>query len=234
MTNNGVEAPGVALSVEPMVEIPVQYRHQPAGTFLLTSVIQQSPIPAGVWLAGQITPVLNILPPEKIVKNQISPQENARQGFQMLDQSVTTASVVGLRLAGFDAVEIGKGAGVVSILAESTAQGVLLPGDIITEVNGMPVHTANDLIDLVKTQDPLAKLHLSILREQHSQEFNLSMMSPAKAWRSAAHRYPGSGCRLRNHPADPGQNRAAKDRRRPIGRADVYPDPLQYAFSQAI
>jgi Lon-like protease len=134
-----------------------------------------------VWLTGQITPVLTILPPEKIVKNQVSPQENARQSFQMLDQSVTTASVVGLRLAGFDAVEVGKGAGVVSILAASTAQGVLLPGDIITDVNGIPVHTANDLIELVKTQDPLAKLRLSILREQHSQEFNLSMMSPAKA-----------------------------------------------------
>ena len=60
LTNNGVEAPGVALSVEPMIEVSAQYRHSPAGTFLLTAVIQQSPIPAGVWMAGQFTPVFKI------------------------------------------------------------------------------------------------------------------------------------------------------------------------------
>jgi PDZ domain-containing protein len=181
LTNNGVEAPGVALSVEPMIEVSAQYRHPAAGTFLLTSVIQQSPIPAGVWVAGQFSPVLTILPPEKITPNQASPQENARQGFQMLDQSILTASVVGLQLAGFNASEVGKGAGVNSILPGSPAQGRLLPGDIITAVNGSVVHTANDLIDLVKTLDPLSTIHLTVLRDQQNQEISLPLMAPAKA-----------------------------------------------------
>ena len=179
MTNNGLEAPGAALSVEPMIVIPAQYRHQPAGTFLLTSVIQQSPIPAGLWMIGQLTPVLNIIPPEKITPNQLSPQESARQGFQMLDQSETTAAVVGLRLAGFNAQEVGKGAGVASILPESLAQGILMPGDIITGVNGNPVHTAQGLIDLVKTLAHLSKIQLSILRDQQTMDLTISLMAPS-------------------------------------------------------
>ncbi len=179
LTNDGVEAPGPALSVEPMVEIPAQYRHPPTGTFLLTSVIQQSPIPAGIWALGQLTPVYKILPPEKIAPNQPSPQESAQQGFRMLDQSETTAAVVGLRLAGFNAKEVGKGAEVASILPESPAKGVLMPGDIITELNGTPVHTATELINLVKTASPRSTVHLSILRDQHSQELTLSLMPPA-------------------------------------------------------
>jgi len=98
----------------------------------------------------------------------------------MLDQSITTASVVGLRLAGFNASEVGKGAGISSILPDSPAHGLLLPGDIITALNGTPVHTANDLIGLVKTQDPLSTIHLSVLRDQQNQEFSLPLMAPAK------------------------------------------------------
>ncbi len=179
MTNYGVEAPGVALSVEPMVEVPAQYRHQTTGTFLLTSVLQQSPIPAGIWMLGQFIPVLKILPPEKITPNQPSVQESARQGFQMLDQSEKTAAVVGLRLAGYNAEEVGKGAGVTSVLPESPSQGILMPGDIITLFNGEPVHTAQDLIKLVQSQVLLSKVHLLILRDQQKKDLTISLMSPS-------------------------------------------------------
>ena len=181
MTNYGVEAPGLALSVEPMVQIPAQYLHQPVGTFLLTSVIQQSPIPAGIWMYGKISPVLNILPPEKNTPNQTSPQDTARQGFQMLDQSETTATVIGLRLAGYNATEIGKGAGVVSVLSDSSANGILAAGDIIQSLNGTSVHTADDLINLVKAQTPLSKVHLSVLRGGQSLDLTVSLMPPAQA-----------------------------------------------------
>ncbi|HVP21166.1 MAG TPA: PDZ domain-containing protein [Anaerolineaceae bacterium] len=181
MTNNGVEAPGVALSVEPMVQVPPQYLHHPTGTFLLTSVIQQTPIPAGIWLYGKISPVLNVLPPEKNSPNQQSPQETARQGFLMLDQSETTATVIGLRLAGYNATEIGKGAGVVLILPDSPSEGILALGDIIQSLNGMPVHTAKDLIDLVKAQSPLSKVQLKILRNGQTQDLTISLMPPAQA-----------------------------------------------------
>ena len=82
LTNNGVEAPGVALSVEPMIEVSAQYRHLASGTFLLTSVIQQSPIPAGVWIAGQLTPILTILPPKKLCLTSLRPRKMLDKDFR--------------------------------------------------------------------------------------------------------------------------------------------------------
>jgi len=180
LTNNGIEAPGVSLSVEPMVDVPTQYRHTHPGTFLLTSVIQMSPIPAGFWMAGQFSPILTILPPEKIIPHQPTPQESARQGYQELDQSITTASVIGLRLAGYNAGETGRGAEVMEILPESPAQGILLPGDIIIALNQKPVQTASDLINWVKTQAQNSSVHLSILREKENKDLTISLMAPAQ------------------------------------------------------
>jgi hypothetical protein len=65
MTNNGLDAPGAALQVEPMVEVPAQYRHTPKGAFLLTAVFSQAPIPAAGWYLSEVTPVVKLLPPRK-------------------------------------------------------------------------------------------------------------------------------------------------------------------------
>ena len=41
LTNYGLEAPGLALPVEPMVSVPAQYAHSHSGTFILTSVLEE-------------------------------------------------------------------------------------------------------------------------------------------------------------------------------------------------
>jgi PDZ domain-containing protein len=178
LTNNSLEAPGYALSVEPMVVVPMEYRHTPAGTFILTSVLSQEPILAGEWLAGKITPAIRIIPPEKPRPNEPSPQESARQSFQMLDQSESTAIVVGLRLAGYPAIEVGKGVVVISILPESPSQGKLQPDDVIVAFNGKPIRTTQDLIDAVKAQDPENSVTLSVQRGQNTEDVTVPLMTP--------------------------------------------------------
>ena len=68
------------------------------------------------------------MPPASIVPENTTMQEQARQGFRQLDESVTTAIVVGLRRAGYSANLIGKGVAVLSIQPDSHAQGVLASG----------------------------------------------------------------------------------------------------------
>jgi Zn-dependent protease len=63
MTNNGLDAPGVALSVAPMVKVPDQYRHPIAGQFFLVTVVSQAPITAGEWVLGHIDPAIQIVSP---------------------------------------------------------------------------------------------------------------------------------------------------------------------------
>ncbi|MFQ5596160.1 MAG: hypothetical protein ACE5HA_18615, partial [Anaerolineae bacterium] len=127
-TNHGLEAPGLALSVEPMIDVPHEYRHPYAGSFLLTTVFPQTPITAGQWVYGQLSPVVKIVPPERIVPPDKTPQELAQEGNRMLDESRTLATAVALRMAGYDVQVLGEAAEVVSILPESPARDVLQPG----------------------------------------------------------------------------------------------------------
>ncbi len=178
LINNGLEAPGFALAVEPMVRVAPAHRYTHSGSLILTSVVAQAPIIAGEWAVGQVSPVVKIVPPARIVPENTTLQEQARQGFQMLDESVTTAIVVGLRRAGYSADLIGKGVEVRSIQPDSRAHGVLQAGDVITGINGLPIRTTNELIDQIKAQDPQAIVHLSIVRDQRSTEVAVPLITP--------------------------------------------------------
>jgi PDZ domain-containing protein len=179
LTNDGLEAPGLALSTEPMVAVPAAHRYPQAGTFLLTTVIPQAPITAGEWLVGQFTPAVKIVPPATIVPKNTTPQEIARQGFQMLDQSKSTAIVVGLQQAGYDASIIGKGVRVLSIEPDSHAQGLLQPGDVIVALNGEPIRTTTDLIDQIQSQAPNATVRLQVERDQRKMDLEVPLMPPS-------------------------------------------------------
>ncbi len=164
LMNDGVEAPGVALSTGPMVAVPPAYQHRHAGSFYLVTVISQAPITAGLWLLGQLDPAIQIVPPEIVTPKNTTPQEQARQDYQMLDDSETTAIAVGLRLAGYPGTAVGKGARVVGILPASHANGSLQAGDVITGFNGSAVQTAADLIALVGKQSSSASVDLQVVR----------------------------------------------------------------------
>ena len=178
LTNEGLEAPGFALAVEPMIHVAPEHRYTHSGSLILTSVIAQAPITAAEWLFGQLSPVVKVVPPASVVPANTTPQEQARQGFRMLDQSTTTAVVVGLRRAGYSADLVGKGVQVVSIQSDSPAQGLLQSGDVITGLNGTPIQTTSELIDQIKAQDPHATVHLTIERNQHTTEVVVPLMSP--------------------------------------------------------
>jgi PDZ domain-containing protein len=181
LTNEGLEAPGLALAVEPMVEVSPQHRYSHTGSFILTSVISQAPITVGEWLIGHLDPAVKIVPPTDVVPDNTTPQELAKQGFQMLDQSVTTAIVVGLRLAGYKPEMVGKGVEVVGFQPDSRAQGPLQSGDVITGLNGQPMRTTSELIDQIKAQKPNVTVHLTIERDQHPIEVDVPLMSPTIA-----------------------------------------------------
>ena len=179
LTNNGLDAPGVALSVGPMIKLPAQYQHAFKGQFYLVTVISQAPITAGEWLAGQVSPALQIVPPEQVTPKNTTPQQQARQDYQMLDTSETTAIAVGLRLAGYNSVLVGKGVQVDAILPGSHANGVLKTGDIIVGLNGNPIQTTNDLINGISAQTSLAPVHLLVKRAGAELSLDIPLMAPA-------------------------------------------------------
>ena len=179
MTNDGIDAPGVALSVEPMVNVPAQYRHTHKGTFILTTVFSNAPILVGEWMLARVNPTMLVVAPESVVPKNTTLQEQARQDYQMLDDSEATAITVGLRLAGYQTQMIGKGVRVDTILPESRAKGILQTGDVITALNGEPIQTTDDLIEKVRAQSGINPVQLDVERNQARMELSVPLIPPA-------------------------------------------------------
>jgi len=163
-TNAGLEIPGIAPDVAPMTELPLAYRHPVAGRFILTTVVQQTPIVAAQWLFGQISPVAEIVPPETIVPPGSTAQEVAERAYAMLEESEAIAAAVALQLAGYDATITGNGVRVVDILPNSPAQAALHAGDVIVGVDGAAVGTVAALIEQLSRREPGSRVQLQIER----------------------------------------------------------------------
>jgi PDZ domain-containing protein len=178
LTNDGMEAPGVAIPVGPMVEVPAKYNHPYPGSLVLTTVIPQAPIMAWEWALGQLTPAIHIMPPQQILPANTSYQQIARQGDQMLNQSEIVAVAEGMRLAGYDVKSVGKGAKVLSVLPQSHASGILMPGDVIVGLDGASVQTDADLIAQVQKLTSPVTVHLVVQRDGKQMNLDVPLMPP--------------------------------------------------------
>lgn len=179
--NGGLEAPGFTAPVEPMIQMPQQYRHSSTGSLILTTVIPQSPILAGEWAFAHLNNSIKLEPEDRIVPRSTTAQNLSLENYHMLLNSETVAIVEGLRLAGYTVNINNSGAGIVSILPQSPAAKVLQPGDVITGINGKPINSPAELINQVRLLNPGAIPTLRIERSGKTMEINVPVMKPLQA-----------------------------------------------------
>jgi PDZ domain-containing protein len=178
--NNGLEAPGFAVSVEPMVQLPEEYRYPSTGSFVLTTVISHAPILAGEWAYTYLDSSVRLKPQDQIVPPDKTIQSVADENYQKLLRSETIAVIVGLRLVGYSVDIEYDGATVVSILSQSPAAGILQIGDIITSINGKSVMSPSDLTSQLKLQEQGVILELQVERDGKTLEANVLPMEPVQ------------------------------------------------------
>lgn len=180
-TNYGLEAPGSAESVEPVVQIPAAYLHPSEGALLLTTVIPQTPILVGEWLYTYLNHDIRRVSPEELVPATITPQDLAQQQYQVLVDSETTAVIVGLRLAGYDASLIDHGVRITSVSPSSLAVHVLQAGDEIVSVNGAPVADPPDLQSKIQALGPQTSVQATISRDGKRMDVTIPLTPPTGA-----------------------------------------------------
>ena len=179
-TNYGLEAPGAALSVEPMVTVPADRRYPMSGSFYLTTVIPQTPIILGEWVYAHIDRSIRIVPPETIVPRDRTPQAFAREQFRALQDSEALAVVVGLRLASYDVPVNSIGVQVVSVVADAPARGILQAGDVIKSVDGKAVTTTERLIESLRAYRVGDTVQLQVLRRGETQTLSATLGAPTQ------------------------------------------------------
>jgi PDZ domain-containing protein len=179
-TPHGLYAPGGAVAVAPMIEIPTMASEPSGGDFLLTTVVGQTPILAGQFLLAHLDPTLALVPPERVVPPEVSPQDLMAENARMLTESQTVASVVALRLAGYDASFTGTGARVTGIGPESQVQDLIQPGDRIVALDDMAVRTTSDLVVALGSLDSWSSARVTLVRGEETLQHTVPLLPPAE------------------------------------------------------
>lgn len=155
--------PGGAYDVESRLHIPAEYREE-SGHLAFTAV-RAGP---GRWLdvaLAWIDPVSRVVPGNDVRPEGISQEEFNEINQELIDESKSVAAVVALRRAGFDARVTGQGAMVQGLLEDMPAADVLKQGDVIVGVDGEPVQTAVQVIEVTRRHQVGDDVQLEIERD---------------------------------------------------------------------
>lgn len=98
------------------------------------------------YAAGRLDASVDIRPRENIRPTGVSPEQLRRESLAAMEESKNDATFVALTQLGYDVTFLGTGALVIETVPDSAADGVLLPGDIIVEMDGQTVAFRSDII----------------------------------------------------------------------------------------
>jgi len=98
------------------------------------------------WAAGYLDPRVEIRDRERVRPIGVSQEQLRRESLAAMDQSKRDATFVALTKLGYEVTLIGTGALVIETVPDSAADGVLLPNDVIIEMNGQMVAFRDDII----------------------------------------------------------------------------------------
>lgn len=138
--------PGTAQSVQQFITVPPERGHPVANPVLLTDVgvsrvtalswvVYRAANALGVWTDNDMESVQSVLGPTP-------PSEFDAQGALEMEQAEAQAKTAALRRLGHPVAATAAGAVVFAVYTGTPAWGVLSVGDVITAVDGVPVHDA--------------------------------------------------------------------------------------------
>jgi PDZ domain-containing protein len=147
-------APGSARQVNDLISGPPDRHYPPQGQVLMATVELRQARPIDVaesWFDHDI----QLVKDEAIRGNQ-PPKQFNQANLQEMDDSKRTAVVVALRRLGYNVPAKGQGALITTIVTGHAypAEGHLQVGEVVTSVDGQPVHLVEDAVSLLQKHQP--------------------------------------------------------------------------------
>jgi PDZ domain-containing protein len=154
-------APGSAPAVQDYISIkPPGQVHEHKGRILLVTVALRSVQPLD-YLGDRLNHDIQIVNEKALVGNSKPSQLNQANQVAM-QNSTQTAVIVSLRRLGYKIAVEGLGAEVDEVAANTPADGHLQPGDLITELEGMPTTSNDALVNAIRKHHPGDSVHLTV------------------------------------------------------------------------
>jgi PDZ domain-containing protein len=151
------EGPGPARDVLPRIIYEGMPRYEPTGQLDLTTVRYQQ-LTGVTALRAWLDDTEAIVKADVVYPPDVPVTVTQQRGVSQMDQSQIDATAVALHALHTYPKDHGDGALIDNVVAACPADGKLYPGDIITSVDGQPVHTAaqaSKLFDKIPDGQPL-------------------------------------------------------------------------------
>ncbi|NLM53234.1 MAG: PDZ domain-containing protein [Firmicutes bacterium] len=171
-TNYLIIRPGSAEDLSRFVSVPGQEAEN-QGTFYMVTVSQQKASPA-MLLYGLLNPIIDIRHSHTVIPPEMDPQDYQRLMQRWMEESQNLAKVVALRRLGYDVAVESDGVEVVEIGENSPAKGLLLPGDLIVQVDHEPVYLADELVERVQARPIGDPVKLTIKRNGELKQLEIA------------------------------------------------------------
>lgn len=160
----GIRMPGVAAPIEPMVRIIPGPRAPTRGSFLMTTVVEQTPIVLAQWIYGQLSASSDLVPPVKVLPPHSTVRARMQQQYAVLQDSTQTAALLAVWLASDQRLQARPGVEVIAVPPHSAAWGSLQPGDRLLRLNGRWLQNGADLMTALGSDASARAVQLDVLR----------------------------------------------------------------------
>lgn len=144
-------SPGPVYDTSDFVTVDGGVASEDGEMFFLTVSLKEAN--AFEWFAAQFDDAVDTRPRENIRPSGVSPEQLRRESLAAMEQSQNDAIFVALTQLGYEVTLIGTGALVIETVPDSGADGVLLPDDVIVEMNGRAVAFRSDIIEQLQDQE---------------------------------------------------------------------------------
>ncbi len=155
-----VLSPGSSRATESLISVSgaPTYDNRGSVDFLTVSLRRVTPIEV---LASWINPGQELMAEDDLLGDR-TPSENRELDLRMMASSKDAAQYRALTRLGYDVVETGSGAVIASVVADGPASSVLVPGDVVTAIDGRPISFSDELVALVGSTAPGTALEIDV------------------------------------------------------------------------
>lgn len=155
-------SPGRTYVVNDVLSVVGRETYPPEGEVLYATVSVRERVSVLQALIGWLDPTTDVIAEEK-VRGDIPPEQFRQLNVEAMSDSKTAAEILALGRIGF--TELGIGALVESIAAETPAAAVLKDKDLIVAIDGQTVRNTTDAVTRIRAHQPGETLQLRVRRD---------------------------------------------------------------------
>jgi PDZ domain-containing protein len=156
-----IESPGNAEPVEGLIAVPPDHGDPTPDHINLVTVTVNTDVTVFDKWRAQHSSDQTIVPAKQVLGTQ-TPQENDRLNQVLMRQSKDAAVLVALEKLGYHVTPTQTGALIVTIDHGTPADGVLQVGDTIVAVDGQPVTSRDQLVQVLGARKPGDQVTISV------------------------------------------------------------------------